>query len=79
MAVFEGVREILAEHLGVKPDAINLNSELEKDLGADSVDALEIASAVEEKFSVKLADDEMTKLGKVSDLVNLIETKASKG
>ena len=75
MATYEEVREVLVEHLGLKSEMIKLDSKLSEDLGADSVDALEIAASLEEKFGTKLSDDEIAQLKHVSDIVTIVNQK----
>jgi acyl carrier protein len=74
------VSKILTEHLGVEPAKITPNAMLDADLGADSLDAVELVMACEEEFGIDISDDEMEdafKTGdpKVSDLVALVDKK----
>ncbi len=71
--VFENVREIIAEELGVEEDKILMESNLSEDLGADSLDAIELIMAIEEAFSIEIPDNEATKIKKVSDIVRFLE------
>lgn len=71
--VFEKVKEIIAEELGIEEDTINLESSLSDDLGADSLDAIELIMAVEEAFSVEIDDSEAAKIRLVSDIVNYLQ------
>lgn len=75
--IFEKVREIIAEELGIETDEIKLESNLADDLGADSLDAIELIMSVEEAFDVEIDDSEATKIAFVSDIVNYLE-KAKK-
>ncbi len=77
MDISHEVREILVAHLDIKPEMVEPGSKLADDLGADSVDALEIASALEERFGIKISSDELKNLATVSDTVNLINQKRS--
>lgn len=69
---FEKVKEIIAEELGIEEDKILLDSDLSEDLGADSLDAIELIMAIEESFDVEIPDSEATKIKLVSDIVNFL-------
>lgn len=71
--VFEKVRDIIAEELGIETDTIKLDSDLTDDLGADSLDAIELIMAVEEAFDVEIADSDATSIKLVSDIVTYLE------
>ena len=63
--IFEKVRDIIAEELGIETDEIKLESNLADDLGADSLDAIELIMAVEEEFDVQIADTEASNIKQV--------------
>lgn len=71
--IFEKVRDIIAEELGVEVDSIKIESNLTDDLGADSLDAIELIMAVEEAFDVEIADSDATNIKLVSDIVTYLE------
>lgn len=71
--IFEKVRDIIAEELGIEVDTIAIASNLSEDLGADSLDAIELIMAVEEAFDVEIADSEATNIKLVSDIVTYLE------
>jgi acyl carrier protein len=71
--IFEKVRDIIAEELGIELDDIKLESDLAEDLGADSLDAIELIMEIESQFDVEIADSEATKMKLVSDIVNYLE------
>lgn len=71
--IFEKVRDIIAEELGLDADTIKLESNLTDDLGADSLDAIELIMAVEEQFDVQIADTEASNIKLVSDIVTYLE------
>ena len=75
--IFEKVKDIIAEELGIEMDSIKLESSLSDDLGADSLDAIELIMAVEEAFDVEIADSDATSIKLVSDIVNYL-TNAGK-
>lgn len=70
--IFDKVQEIIAEELGIEKDEIKLDSHLADDLGADSLDAIELIMAVEEEFDVQIEDSEASNIKAVSDIVNYI-------
>ena len=76
--MFEKVRAILAEQLNVKTDKIKLESKIVEDLGADSLDVVEMLMSVEDKFNVSVSDEEAVNLKTVQDIVNLLESKTKK-
>lgn len=71
--IFEKVKDIIAEELGIEADSIKLESNLTDDLGADSLDAIELIMAVEEEFDVEIADSDATNIKLVSDIVTYLE------
>ena len=75
MALFDEIRELLVTQLAVKPDMVKPESNVTDDLGADSLDAIELVAALEEKFEISIADDEAKQIGTVSAIVSLVEQK----
>ena len=71
--IFDKVKELIAEELGIEEDEIKLDSDLSEDLGADSLDAIELIMEIESQFDVEIADSEATKIKLVSDIVNYLE------
>ena len=72
--MFEKIQDIISEVLGVEKDEITMESNLTDDLNADSLDALDIVTEIEEKLSVKIPDEDFTKLATVKDIVEYIES-----
>ena len=70
---FEKIKEILAEQLGVDEDDITMDSSLTDDLGADSLDHVELVMAMEEEFDIEIPDEEAEKIVTVADAVNFIK------
>ena len=62
MAIFDDVRDVVVEQLSVAPDAVKLESKIIEDLGADSLDVVELVMALEEKFEVEIPDSDAEKL-----------------
>ena len=73
MAIFDEVRDVVVEQLSVAPDAVKLESKIIEDLGADSLDVVELVMAFEEKFEVEIPDSEAEKLKTIQDVVTFVE------
>ena len=73
MAVFEEVRDVVVEQLDVSPEAVKLESKIIEDLGADSLDVVELVMALEEKFDIQIPDTEAEKLISIQNVVDYIE------
>ncbi len=67
------VKEIIVEQLGVDPDKVTTDAKFIEDLGADSLDTVELVMTFEEKFSVDVPDEEAEKLKSVADVVAYIK------
>ena len=78
MAVFEDVRDVVVERLSVSPDQVKLDSKIIEDLGADSLDVVELVMALEEKFGIEIPDSESEKLVSIKDVVDYIENLPKK-
>ncbi len=74
--VQEKVRAIIAEQLGVKPEQVTPQASFIDDLGADSLDTVELVMALEEEFGVEIPDEEAEKLVTVGDAIKYTEDKA---
>jgi acyl carrier protein len=68
-------REIIVEQLGVNPEQVTPNARFIEDLGADSLDTVELVMAFEEEFGVEVPDEEAEKLLTVGDVVRYVEEK----
>mgnify|MGYP003290566769 FL=1 len=73
MSNFEKVKKLLVESLGVAEEKITLESEIIKDLGADSLDLVEMLLSMEENFGVTISDEETENIKTVKDIVDIIE------
>jgi len=71
--VFEKVRDIIVEQLGVDPEEVKLESSFIDDLGADSLDIVELIMALEEEFDLEIPDKEAEKIATVGDAVEYIK------
>ncbi|EPB9086734.1 acyl carrier protein [Campylobacter coli] len=73
MATFDDVKAVVVEQLSIDADAVKMESKIIEDLGADSLDVVELIMALEEKFEVEIPDSNAEKLIKIEDVVNYIE------
>ena len=72
-AIFEKVKEVIVDQLGVEDEAINPETSFIDDLGADSLDIVELIMALEEEFDMEIPDEEAEKITSVGDTCNMIE------
>ena len=77
-SVQERVIDIVASQLGVSKEQITAETSFINDLGADSLDTVELVMAFEEEFSVEVPDEDAEKLQSVGDVIKYIEEKAGK-
>ncbi len=70
--VLEGIKEIVVEVAGIDASIIAMDKKFTDDLDVDSLSMVEVVVAAEEKFGVKIPDDEVTKMATVGDAVNFI-------
>ena len=70
--IAERVKKIVVEHLGVEEDKVSENASFIDDLGADSLDTVELVMAFEEEFNLEIPDDAAEKIGTVGDAVKHI-------
>jgi acyl carrier protein len=75
MAVPEKVKSIIAEQLGVKIEEVKPEASFIDDLGADSLDTVELIMALEEEFNIEIPDEDAEKMTKVGDAIKYIESK----
>ena len=73
MATFEKVRDIVVEQLGVDEEHVTLEATFIDDLGADSLDIVELIMAFEEEFNIEIPDEAAEKIKTVQDVVDYIE------
>jgi len=73
MALFDDVKEVVVEQLNVNPDEVKEESKFVEDLGADSLDVVELVMALEEKFDIEIPDEDAEKIATVTDAIKFIE------
>jgi len=76
--IFSSVKELIVEHLGVSEGQVVSEATFVDDLGADSLDIVELVMALEEKFGIEISDDDAQKIAKVDDAVQYIVDHPSK-
>jgi len=73
--IAEKIKQIIAEQLGVKLEEIKPESSFVDDLGADSLDTVELVMALEEEFNIEISDEDAEKMTTVADAIKYIEKK----
>ena len=71
--MFEEVKSVIIDVLGVSEDEVTPEASLTDDLGADSLDAVEIGNSIEEKTGVAISDEDLPTLRTVQDIVDYVE------
>ena len=77
MAVADKVKEIIIEQLSVEADQVTEQASFTDDLGADSLDIVELVMAFEEEFDIEIPDEDAEKIGRVNEAVSYIESQAT--
>jgi acyl carrier protein len=77
MSVEERVKEIIIEQLGVDESQVNDKAKFVEDLGADSLDTVELVMALEEEFSLEIPDEDAEKITSVGDAISYIKDHMS--
>ncbi|AZZ38331.1 acyl carrier protein [Bdellovibrio sp. qaytius] len=75
MAVQAKVKDIIVDQLGVDPEKVKLESKFIEDLGADSLDIVELVMAMEEEFDIEIPDEDAEKLKTVNDVQSYLVSK----
>lgn len=75
--VFDKVKEIIVDQLGAEEDAVVMEASFVDDLGADSLDIVELIMALEEEFDIEIPDEDAEKISTVGDAVNYITAHAN--
>ena len=77
-SIEEKVKDIIVEQLGVNPEQVTSTASFIEDLGADSLDTVELVMAFEEEFGVEVPDEDAEKLQNVGDVIKYIEERSQK-
>ena len=72
--VLEKIKVILAEQFDVEEDSLKNDTDLQDDLGADSLDVVDLLMSIEDEFEIEIPDEEIENIRTVGDLVNYIES-----
>ena len=75
-SVEDKVKEIIVEQLGVEEEDVNPNAKFIEDLGADSLDTVELVMALEEHFDIQIPDEDAEKITRVKEAIDYIEAHA---
>ena len=78
-SIEDKVKDIIVEQLGVNPEQVTPQASFIEDLGADSLDIVELVMAFEEEFGVEVPDEDAEKLQNVGDVITYIKERANKG
>lgn len=70
--IFDKIKEMLVEQLGVEEDDVKMEASFQNDLDADSLDLVELIMEMEDKFGVKISDEEAEKIRTVGEAVNYV-------
>ena len=70
--IFDKLKELVVDQLGVDDDEVTTEATIQEDLGADSLDLVDLVMAVEEEFDVKIADEDLEGIKTVDDIVDYI-------
>jgi len=73
-SIEERVQKIVAEQLGVEEEQVTMEASFMDDLGADSLDTVELVMALEEEFEIEISDEDAEKIQKVKDAVNYVSS-----
>ncbi len=71
--IFDKVKAIIADQLGVDENTIEMDSSIVEDLGADSIDAIDLILSIQEEFDVEIPDEAVEGIKTISDIVKYIE------
>lgn len=73
--VFDKIKDIIVEQLDVEEDAVTMEASITENLGADSLDVVDLVMSIEESFDVEIPDEEVENIKTVGDIVKYIENK----
>ena len=71
--IFEKLKDIIADQLSVEADEVTMDSNIQDDLGADSLDVVDLITTIEDEFDLSIPDEAVEEIKTVGDIVNYIE------
>ena len=71
--IFEKLKDIIAEQLSVEADEVTMDSNIQDDLGADSLDVVDLITTIEDEFDLSIPDEAFEEIKTVGDIVNYVE------
>ena len=71
--IFEKLKDIIADQLSVDADEVTMDSNIQDDLGADSLDVVDLITTIEDEFDISIPDEAVEEIKTVGDIVNYIE------
>lgn len=72
--MFDKIKEVLVEQLNIDEDEITLDADIKRDLGADSLDILQLLMAIEDEYGITIPDEELANFTTVQDVVDYMES-----
>jgi len=78
MSLFEEIREVVAEYFRVKSEEVKIETSLANDLGADSLDTVELVTTLEEKFDIEIPKEDSDKMQTISDVINFVGSRTNR-
>ena len=74
MTTFDKIKDMIVDQLDVEADEVTMDANIQEDLGADSLDIVDLVMSLEEEFDVEVPDEEVENIKTVSDIVKFIES-----
>ena len=71
--IFEKLKDIIAEQLSVEADEVSLEASIQDDLGADSLDVVDLITTIEDEFDISIPDEAVEEIKTVGDIVSYVE------
>ena len=71
--IFEKLKDIIAEQLSVEADEVKMDSNIQDDLGAESLDVVDLITTIEDEFDISIPDEAVEEIKTVGDIVNYVE------
>ena len=71
--IFDKIKELIVDQLGVDEDAVTAEANIQDDLGADSLDIVDLIQTIEDEYDLSIPDDAVEEIKTVNDIVNYIE------